>query len=120
MINKLSSRTTIAVVKAIAIGLVMGVLGVIIGAFPVMYLRNQLFDILKNHYGSFTAVPDIWHYIVFGFPLYIGFILFLPVGGAVIGIIGTVIGLLRRSNRLWLWGGVTGLLLNFLVSFHAQ
>lgn len=120
MNEKPSPITLIAIIKAIAIGFIMGVIGVSIGAFPIMYLRNQVFEFLKSIYGSYFAVPDVLHYLVLGYPLYIGAIVLLPVGGALVGIIGAVIGLIKRSTRTWLWGGVAGLLLNFIVSFHAQ
>ena len=108
-------------IKTGAVGLVMGVFGSIIGFFPFMFLRDQLIDFFVwKTYGSYSKTPDFLLYLIGGLPLPFDLIIILPIGGALFGIIGAIIGLLRHSTRVWLWAGVAGLLFNFLVSFWSQ
>lgn len=106
--------------KSAVIGMVMGGIGAILGVFPMLHLRSQIFGLLIRTYSSYRAIPEILLSLINGFPLDIGAILYLPVGGLLFGLAGAAVGLLRRSSRIWLWGLMAGLLLNFLVSFHAQ
>ncbi len=107
--------------KTVLIGLVMGLIGSIVGFIPVMYLHYQLTDFLVYKiFGSYNTTPDALLYLVAGLPLPFAGILIVPIGGAIFGIIGALVGLRRHSVRIWLWAGIAGLLVNFLVSFWAQ
>ena len=56
----------------------------------------------------------------YSYPIWVNaMFIVLPIGGALFGIVGAIIGLLRNSTRVWLWGGIAGLLFNFVVSFVA-
>ena len=91
---------SLSFIKAGGIGLIMGIIGVIVGFLPVMFLKNYLG--------------------IFGFPLPWAGIIILPIGSALFGIIGTSIAWFSSSQHIWLWGSVAGLLFNFCVSFWAQ
>jgi len=110
--EKPSTKEMLPYLKSAAIGLGTGVIGAAIGFFPILFLHYKLWDLVKN-----TAIPESLLYVLIGYPMpWIGMI-FLPIGGAIFGCIGSLIGLKMRSRRLWLWGTIAGLLFNFFVSF---
>lgn len=88
--------------------------GAAIGFFPILMLHYKLWDLVKN-----SEISKSLLYILIGYPMPWTGMIFLPIGGVIFGCIGSLIGLKMRSRRLWLWGGVAGLLFNFLVSFNA-
>ena len=106
--------------KSVAIGLGTGVIGAIIGFFPILFLHWYLGNSLRGVYGSWNTIPKFLLYLVAGYTMPFGGVIFVPIGGAVFGCIGSLIGLKRHSPRLWLWGGIAGFLFNFFVSFTAQ
>ena len=103
--------------KTVATGLVMGVIGAIVGFFPMMFLHGWLYEMFDSY---ISPGPSILLFLVAGFPMPFAGIFILPIGGAIFGCIGSFIGMKRHSSRLWLWGGVAGFLFNFFVSFWAQ
>ncbi|MBI5352390.1 MAG: hypothetical protein HZB50_07105 [Chloroflexi bacterium] len=108
--------------KTGSIGAVAGTIGAILGAIPFGLLHYFLNDFLvKNIFGeSPKAMPTSLMLLVSGLPLpfFIGTIC-IPIGGALFGLTGAFIGMRRGSSRLWLWGGVSGLLFNLFVSCWA-
>jgi hypothetical protein len=104
--------------KTGSIGVVAGTIGAIIGAIPFSILHSFMYDFLaKNIFGYSKAMPTSLMLLVSGLPLpfFIGFIC-VPIGGALFGLTGAFIGMRRGSSRLWLWGGLSGLLFNLFVS----
>ena len=101
--------------KTALIGMGTGVIGAGIGFFPILFLHYKIWDLVKN-----IEIPESLLYVLVGRPMSWEGVIFLPIGGAVFGCIGSLIGLQIHSQRLWLWGGVAGLLFNLFVSFSAQ
>jgi len=110
--EKPSTREMLLYLKSATIGLGTGVIGAAIGFFPILFLHYKLWDLVKN-----IAIPKSLLYLLTGYPMPWMGMVFLPIGGAVFGCIGSLIGFKMHSRRLWLWGSVAGLLFNFFVSF---
>jgi hypothetical protein len=107
--------------KAGAIGLIAGIIGSILGAIPFGIVHYFLTDILVNKiFGSYAATPMTLLILAGGLPLPILAVICLPIGGAIFGLAGAFIGLQRNSSKLWLWGGLAGVLFNLFVSFMSQ
>ena len=101
--------------KAGGIGLIAGIIGAVIGFLPIDLLKIFLVEsILLRVFGSYGAIPDYLLYIT-GLPLPSYGVVLVPIGGALFGIIGALIGLGRHSSRVWLWGGIFGLLFNLFI-----
>lgn len=113
--GKMPTSEKLPYLKTALIGMGTGVIGAAIGFVPILFLHYKLWDFVKD-----LAIPESILYILVGYPMPWGGVIFLPIGGAVFGSVGSLIGLKRHSRRLWLWGGVAGLLFNFFVSFSAQ
>ena len=105
--------------KAIIIGLSAGTIGAIIGFVPVYYLKTSLFEFILDVFNltgklRYTIV-DIFELGIPIYPQHPVTWLVLPIGGSIFGCIGSFIGLQRNSSRLWLWGVLFGVLINFFV-----
>ena len=108
-------------IRARLIGLGAGIIGVLIGIYPINLLRYQItYFVVYSIFGSYNATPNILLSLLNGYPIWVNLMfIVVPIGGALFGIIGAIIGLLRNSTRVWLWGGIAGLVFNFVVSFVA-
>lgn len=106
--------------KAGAVGFITGICGAILGAIPIGLLHYFIAEGLVKIFGSYAATPGILLFTLGGFPLPFMAAIIVPICGSLFGIIGAIVGLMRHSRRVWLWGGISGFLFNFLVSFWAQ
>jgi hypothetical protein len=113
--DKTPTTEKLPYLKTALIGMGTGVIGAIVGFFPILFLHYRLWDLVKN-----TTMSGFLLRLVVGYTMPWQGVIFVPIGGAVFGCIGSLIGLKMHSRWLWLWGGVAGLLFNLFVSFSAQ
>ncbi len=129
LMNSASDRVPI---KAGIAGVLTGITGAVIGALPFGALHYALVDLVVGIFGSYSATPDVLLFLVAGVPLPFFGIFYLPIGGAIFGLVGAIIGVRRyykrelNSNKQKVvavaasWGAVFGLMFNVFVSFWAQ
>jgi len=110
-------------------GAIAGLIGALISFYPIMIVRLISMEYLHDIYGGYNDVPDLLTLFIMGIPL--PAMLWIPsvaIGGAIFGAIGAVRAQKRQIARhgtdnplgaakRWLWGGLSGLLINAFVSF---
>ena len=102
-------------IKTGVVGLVAGFLGAITGLILINSLRWYLYSIIDFAHNSYADI------LINGIPLTLeaGGTIAL-IGGPLFGIMGTFVGLKRQSSRLWLWGVISGSLINLFFSVWPQ
>jgi|GEM_PF-3777405 len=109
----------------IVTGLVAGVIGAALGFLPFGIFHQWLAGFLP------TDVSVILFILAFGYPLpLLATLVVLPLGGAIMGVVGTNIGLkiyLKKNignDHLWrvafFWGLIFGFLINIFFGFYSQ
>lgn len=117
------------------IGAVSGLIGSLLGAIPIGALHYYLQDLMFSGRGVSIGGPydliDLVSFIFIGIPLPFMGIFVIPVGGVLLGMIVTNIFMKRYlasgedieksiGKRLWIIGGISGILFNLFVSVWAQ
>ena len=121
--------------KARVIGGVSGLIGSLLGVIPIGILREYLQHLFFSGRGVNIGGPydlfDLFSFLLTGIPLPFMGIFIVPICGVLFGILGVNTYRKRQNKsgslteklfkrRLWLIGGISGFLFNFLVSFWAQ
>lgn len=115
--------------KEKVIGAIAGLIAALISFYPIMLVRWSSMEYLNDVYGGYNDIPDLLMLLVMGFPFPAMFwIASVAIGGMIFGAIGALRAQKRHIARkgesnplstakLWLWGGLSGFLINAFVSF---
>ncbi len=110
------------------IGLIAGIIGAALGFLPFAYWHEFAGSRVNELPGDTSSILFI---LAYGLPLpMVAVFVVLPIGGAIMGVIGVKIGLKRHLNKngnpdrvktvaVW-WGLIFGFLFNLFVGFFSQ
>ncbi len=103
------------------IGAIAGLIGGLMGIYPIMLLRMTGIEYLVDVYG-YNDMPTLLSILFMGIPLPANlWILGVAIGGIFFGIIGITQAQKRFDTltkaQLWFWGWVSGFLINLFLSY---
>jgi hypothetical protein len=107
-----------------------GLVAAVVTFLPLMLMQMWLLDRVAQIAGPVYDLPLPLLLLFTGLPLPWVFILIVPIGGALLGLVGAAVGARRAQKRAqparsqWraalLWAALGGAAVNLLVSFWAQ
>jgi hypothetical protein len=120
----------ISPVSAGVAGMGCGMVAAVVAFLPIMLLQMWLLGLLARIAGPAYDLPLPLILLFTGLPLPWALILIVPVGGALLGLVGSIAGLRQAQKKAqparvqWrvalLWAALSGAAINLLVSFWAQ